>query len=279
MKINEALNKAIEILLSSEIEEIELKAKLILLDVLDIKKEEYILCKNDIMEEEVKLIFFDRISDLKNGKPLEYILGYAHFLGNNYLVNEDVLIPRLETELIVAKAIEVIKNQNIKKVLEIGAGSGIIGIHLALNTDVKVIAVDISEKAVEVAKKNAEILNVDPSKYEVIQSDVYEAIGEKFDLIISNPPYITSDEMLELNKDVLKEPHLALDGGIDGLNIYRRIINDSFKYINGYSSFIILEISPMIVESVIKLLEENNWKNNEIFKDLSGLNRIIISEI
>lgn len=279
MKINECLKDAINILEDANIEEAKLKAKLILLDLLEITKEEYVIKQNELIDENLKSLFLKKINELRDGKPLEYILEYAYFLGNKYLVNEDVLIPRLDSELIVRKAIEVIENNNIKKVLEIGAGSGIIGIHIAKNTDVKVVAVDVSEQAIDVAKKNANILNVDSERYELIHSDIYSSVGEKFDLIISNPPYITTKEMEELRKDVLKEPRIALDGGFDGLNIYRRIIKDAYKYINGYSSFIILEVSPMVANSVIELLEFNNWKNNEVFKDLSGLDRVIISEI
>lgn len=279
MKINEVLRHGEITLIEAEIEEGKLKAKLLLLAVLNITKEEYAVLQNEEIDDDSEIRYKGKIEELKQGRPLEYIIGKAYFLGDEYIVNENVLIPRLETELVVNKALDLIKNHGIKKVLEIGSGSGVIGIHLVKNSDISLVAVDISDKAIETACKNASRLNVDFSRYEVIKSDVYENIGEKFDLIISNPPYVKTSEMETLNKDVLNEPHLALDGGVDGLDLYRKIIENAFNYINGYGSFLILEIGATLAEDVVQILEENNWKSNEVFTDFSGLNRMIISEI
>lgn len=279
MKINETLREAEIKLIESDTEEAKLKAKLLLLHILDITKEEYIVLQNEEIIDEKRLLYLSKIEELKQGKPLEYIIGKAFFLGNEYIVNENVLIPRLDTEILVEKALELIKTNAVKKVLEIGTGSGIIGIHLSLNSDVEVVATDISDKVLEIARENAKRLNVDFNRYELLKSDIYENIGESFDLIISNPPYIKTEELKDLTKDVLAEPSLALDGGVDGLDYYRRIIKDAFKYVNGYGSYLILEIGSSLAEDVIKILEENNWKNIEVFTDLSGLDRMIIAEI
>lgn len=279
MKIREVLKRGEGILIEADIEEAQLKAKLLILHVLEITKEEYIVIADEEMDDELEILFLAKLEELKQGKPLEYIIGKVRFLGNEYIVNESVLIPRLDTELIVNKALDLITNNGMKKVLEIGTGSGAIGIHLVKNSDIQLIATDISEEALDVAALNAERLDVDLNKYELVKSDVYENIGEKFDLIISNPPYIKTDEMETLNKDVLNEPALALDGGKDGLDIYRKIIENAFEHINGYNSYLILEIGSSLADDVIKILEENNWKNNQVYTDLSGLNRMIVSEI
>lgn len=279
MKIKEVLKRGKGILIEADIEEAQLKAKLLILHVLEITKEEYIVVADEEMDDELEIIYLAKLEELKQGKPLEYIIGKVRFLGNEYIVNESVLIPRLDTELIVNKALDLINNNGMKKVLEIGTGSGAIGIHLVKNSDIQLIATDISEEALDVAASNAESLDVDLNRYELVKSDVYENIGEKFDLIISNPPYIKTDEMKTLNKDVLNEPKLALDGGKDGLDLYRKIIKDAFEHINGYNSYLILEIGSSLADDVIKILEENNWKNNQVYTDLSGLNRMIVSEI
>lgn len=279
MKISEVLRKAEIKLMEADIEEAKLKAKLLLLSILNISKEEYIIIQDDEIEDEKEIIFLSKIEELKIGRPLEYIIGKAYFLENEYIVNENVLIPRLDTEVLVNKAIEIIKNNGIKKVLEIGTGSGAIGIHLVKNTDISIIATDISEEALEIAKLNAESLDVDFNRYELVNSDIYEKIGEKFDLIISNPPYIRTDEIKDLNKDVQREPVIALDGGKDGLDFYRQIINGAAKHINGYGSFIILEIGSDLADDIVQILESNEWKDIEIFKDYSGLNRMIVAEI
>lgn len=279
MKINEILRKGEIELIESDIEEAKLKAKLLLFHILNITKEEYVVFQNEEMLDDKRILYLSKIEELKIGKPLEYIIGKAYFLGNEYIVNENVLIPRFDTEILVEKALELIKTNGIKKVLEIGTGSGIIGIHLVKNADINIIATDISEEALKIADKNAKRLNVDFSRYELVKSDVYENIGKSFDLIISNPPYIKTDEIKTLNKDVLNEPYLALDGGKDGLDFYRRIIKDAFKHVNGYGSYLILEIGDTQADDIIKYLKENNWKNNQVFTDLSGKDRIIVSEI
>lgn len=279
MKINEILRKGEIELIESDIEEAKLKAKLLLLHILNITKEEYVVFQNEEMLDEKRILYLSKIEELKIGRPLEYIIGKAYFLGNEYIVNENVLIPRFDTEILVEKALELIKTNGIKKVLEIGTGSGIIGIHLVKNSDINIIATDISEEALKIADKNAKRLNVDFSRYELVKSDVYENIGKSFDLIISNPPYIKRDEIKTLNKDVLNEPYLALDGGKDGLDFYRRIIKDAFKHVNGYGSYLIFEIGDTQADDIIKYLKENNWKNNQVFTDLSGKDRIIVSEI
>ncbi len=278
MKINELLKQGENTLIKSNIEEAKLKAKLLLLDILEISKEEYVLIQNKEIKVDRLQKYNNDIELLKQGKPLEYIIGKAYFLDNEYIVNESVLIPRLDTELIVSKALDLIKKNNFKNILEIGTGSGIIGIHLVKNSNVKVLATDISKEALEIAKINAKNLNVDFNRYELIESNVFENIKGEFDLIISNPPYVKTEEMKTLNKDVLQEPILALDGGEDGLRVYKQIIENAFKYINDRKGFLLLEIGARLADDVFKILEDNNWTKNTVFKDFSGLNRIILSE-
>lgn len=277
MKNNEALKNGELVLLKENIDEARLKAKLLLFHILDISKEKYALIQDEKINKENLSKFYEGIKKISKGEPLEYVIGKAYFLEYEYIVNKSVLIPRLETELLVIKALDLIKNNNIKRVLEIGTGSGIIGIHLVKNSNIELVAVDISEEALQIAKLNAERLKVDFDRYKLIKSDVYENISGEFDLIISNPPYIKTEEIKDLNKDVLNEPITALDGGIDGLEIYSKIIKDSFKYLNN-NGFLIFEIGATLGDGIIKILEENNCTENKVFKDLSGLDRIILSK-
>ena len=196
-----------------------------------------ISCYNDIIDETKWNIILSKYLDEK--RPIQYIIGYAYFYGRKLKVNTDVLIPRPETELLCEYAIDIIKQNNLKSVLDIGTGSGAIAYTIACETKAKVYASDISEKALEVAKENSKDTDIS-----FIQSDVYSNINlginldNKLDMIISNPPYIPSGDFVE---DIVKnnEPHLALYAGEKGLDIYDRIIKDAEKYLseNGWILF------------------------------------------
>lgn len=167
---------------------------------------------------------------LKQGLPVQYIVGNVNFYGLEFKVNKNVLIPRFETELLVSKTIDYIHKYFHQKVnvLDIGTGSGVIAITLKKKIDAKVTAVDISLKALEVAEENAKKNNADIN---FINSDLFANIHDKFDVIISNPPYIAYDEVID-EKVKNNEPHIALYAKDNGLYFYEEILNDAYNYLN-----------------------------------------------
>lgn len=207
-----------------------------------------------------------------NKEPIQYIVGFAYFYNGKFKVNKSVLIPRPETEILCELAKEEIKYYQYKNILDIGTGSGAIAVSI-YEEGLNVTAVDISNEALEIAKENAKANN---ANVKFIQSDLFTNLqGEKFDLILSNPPYIENDTLLD---DVVykHEPHLALFGGVDGLDFYKRIIKDSKKYIND-KGMIIFEIGSTQGNSVSKIaLQEYNNAKVEVLKDYQGLDRIVI---
>ena len=198
-------------------------------------------------------------------------------MGLEFFVNNQTLIPRPETEIITEYVINNFKDKKLD-ILEIGVGSGCISISIAKYlSNVNILGVDINEKAIEVANKNIKYNNVE-NKVNFIKSDLYENVKGKFDIIISNPPYIKSDVIKTLEDDVKKyEPILALDGGNDGLYFYKKIINDADKFLKD-NSYIIFEIGYDQGEDVKTLLEKKQFKEIEIIKDLAGFDRTIIAK-
>ena len=192
----------------------------------------------------------------------------------NFYVDENVLIPQPDTETLVLQAIKRIKqyeNNNIK-VLDLCTGSGAIAISLAKefeNKNVQVYASDISDKALEVAKKNSKKNDV---HINFINSNMFENIDEKFDIIVSNPPYIETETIKKLSKDVQQEPHIALDGGFDGLEFYKIIASEYEKYLNDNGT-LLLEIGYNQKQSVTELFIN---RNVECIKDLAQNDRVII---
>ena len=218
---------------------------------------------------------------MAGGMPLSYALGYQDFYGYKIAVNENVLIPRPETEELCCKAIETIsakKGETPLKVLDMCTGSGAIAIVLKLKTDADVTAADISQSALEVAKANALTLG---AKIKFIQSDMFGKIDVKYDVIVSNPPYIESDEINKLDDSVKKfEPSLALDGGKDGLNFYRILAKDAFSHLND-GGVLLMEIGFNQGESVKNLFLNSTDSNGEqlsveVVKDMSQNDRIVI---
>lgn len=205
-----------------------------------------------------------------NGTPLAYVFGDADFYGYNFKVDTNVLIPRPETEELCLLALKEIKSTD--KVLDMCTGSGVIAITVNLKSNANVTAVDVSEGALNIAKQNAEKLG---AKVEFINSDKFDGVQGKFDIILSNPPYINKNDMLLLQKEVKLEPSLALYGGEDGLDFYRYFATVCHNYLTE-KGIIIMECG-INQASEIKLLFENEQKYStvEIIKDINGIDRFV----
>ena len=277
MNIEEILKKEINNLKQNNIENSTLKAKILLANILNVKKEYLLIHSEEEIKQEDKIKYENCIKELIKGKPLQYITNKQEFMGLDFYVDENVLIPQPDTEILVEKAIEIAETTQKNKILDMCTGSGCIAISLAKKiNNAQIIAVDISNNALNVANKNAINNNVE-NKIKFINSDMFNNIEEKFDIIVSNPPYIETVTINKLEIEVQNEPHLALDGGIDGLKFYKIIANNAFKYLNE-NGYLLLEIGYNQQNSVTQLLQDiGKYKNIETVKDLGGNYRVVIA--
>ncbi len=253
-----------------------LDSELLLAKTLDISREEILLNLNyKISQSDLKK--FNYYLNLRSQyKPIAHILNSKFFWKYKFYVNHEVLIPRPETELIIEKTLNVLPKKSKKNILEIGTGCGCIAISLIKERpDCRIIAIDKSAKAIKVAKKNAEIHQV-KKKINFLNIDVDKYLSNKYDIIISNPPYIKECELLNLDKDVkLYEPKIALSGGFSGLEIFFKIINKCDKLLKN-NGMLILEIGHKQGIDLKKHLKSKGFNQIKIYKDLSGNSRCLV---
>jgi len=279
MKIKEILRNAFEILKNNGIEDYTIIAKELLMYVLNKSNTYLIINQEETISQEICNKYNKLLKEIIEGKPIQYITNNQEFMKINFFVNENVLIPQPDTEILVEKVLEIVQRNYINevKILDLCTGSGAIAISLDKNIENKQIyASDISDSAINIAKNNAKNNN---SNIVFIKSDLFENIQNyKFDIIVSNPPYIKTKDIKNLSKQVQNEPNIALDGGDDGLYFYKTIAKHAANNMNK-SGFLCLEIGFDQAEQVIEILKkEKNYKNIEVIKDLSGNNRCIISQ-
>lgn len=242
-----------------------IESRRILMEVFDVSMTYLILNEEQELNKEKEEEIIDILNRRKHGEPLQYILGHSEFYGLDILLKGKVLIPRPDTEVSVENILKRLKSGD--KFLELGVGSGAVICSVAKNSDAKCYGVDISKDALECTKLNIENLNL--KNVEVKYSDLFENVEGKYDIIYSNPPYIKSKEILNLQVEITDyEPRLALDGGIDGLDFYKKIISEYRDYLNE-GGYLIFEIGHDQGEFFEKL-------GAEIIKDLNGLPRVVI---
>lgn len=225
-------------------------------------------------EDKVPLVAVERYQNLVKRRschiPLQHLTGRQEFMGLEFQVSPEVLIPRQDTELLVEKLLPLVSG---KRVLDLCTGSGCIAVSLSvLGTPLEVTAIDLSEKALLVARKNAEQLQ---AKVDFIQSNLFDHVTKKYDVIVSNPPYIATEVVKTLMPEVREyEPSMALDGGPDGLDFYRQIAIESRKYLNS-GGMVWLEIGYDQRVSVSRLFQEQGFKKVACYQDLCGMDRVI----
>lgn len=280
MTIMDAIKKGMIELKNSNIESPKLKSRLLMQYVLN-QTRQYIIVNdlNQISKEDEER-YFVGISKLRADVPLEHITHQREFMKLNFYINENVLIPRQDTEILVEEVINIAKRIKNPKILDLCTGSGAIAVSLAKYLpESEITATDISNKALEIAKKNAKINEVE-NRITFISSDLFTNIPEeKYDIIVSNPPYIKRNVIETLDEQVRKEPYMALDGGLDGLDFYRKIIKNSYEYLK-YHGFLCLEIGFDQKIDVIELIEnEEKFENTYSKKDLFDNDRIIITQL
>lgn len=249
-------------------------AKLLLAELLHKNALELLNYLDYQVDEKTTKLYKEAVKALEEGKPLQYVIGYVNFYGNQFIVNENVLIPRYETEELVEKTINFSKKFFTKPVdiIDLGTGTGAIGLTLEkkLSTN-SVDLVDISEKALEVTHQNCVKLN---SKANLIHSDMFENVDKKYDIIISNPPYIkTTEEIEEIVKN--NEPSIALYAGEDGLDCYRKILKSIKNHMKD-KCLVAFEIGMTQAENIKRIIAENlEDVKVEVYKDLSERDRMI----
>ena len=275
MRIVDILNNGESMLNNANVVNAFYETRMLLEYTLSKSKEWIMVHINDEVNEESEVLFNSLIKKRTEGFPMQYIIGSCWFMGNEFFVNEDVLIPRADTEVWVEKIIEFARLNKSKNILDLCTGSGCIAVSLKKALDnVEVCAVDISELAIKVAEKNANNNDVNVKFY---KSDLFEGLENmKFDIIVSNPPYIPNKDIEGLDKEVLKEPYIALAGGEDGLDFYRRIARSAGKFLED-RGLLGLEFGYDQSVQVIDILKENGFEILEIVKDYSGNTRAVLS--
>lgn len=274
MKQIELLKLGENVLKKENIQDSHIKASILLQYVLKQTKQELIINSEEIVESSKVNEYNNYLQAIIKGTPIQYITKHQQFMALDFYVDENVLIPQPDTEVLVEEGIKIIKEQNME-VLDLCTGSGAIAVSIAhYCKNSTVTAIDISQEALDVARKNANSNNVN---IKFIESDLFDKLTERsFDIILSNPPYIETDIINILEKDVQAEPHLALDGGKDGLEFYKKILNEAHKHLktNGY---LMLEIGYNQGNAIINL-EHKNLKliTKQPIKDLAGNDRVVI---
>ena len=277
MKINKAIENGYSFLQKYNIQSARLDSEILM--SLAIKKErEYIILNSDKeLKNESFSIFQDLIIKRSKGKPIAYLIGKKNFWKNEFIVSEDILIPRPDTEILIEHTLRIVKRKSSLNLLEIGVGSGCIILSI-LNEkkDFYGTGIDISKKCVEISKINALKLNLS-NRVKFLKSDVDNFFYGKYDLIISNPPYIKKLDLKYLERDVVNfEPKLALDGGLEGLSKIKKVIDRSSSLLKKNGK-LILEIAFDSKDKVKKLLKDKGFYINEIIKDYAKNDRCVIS--
>ena len=280
MTIKELLNQGTIMLKNEGIEGPKNKARAILEHTLKKTREYLIIYDNKEIEAKERDEYIKNIKRLTQGEPLQYITGIQEFMKLKFLVTKDVLIPQPDTEILTEEVINIVSGIENATVLDLCTGSGAIAISIAKYTNnVKIVATDISKKAIEIAKQNAKLNGV-ANNIEFVESNLFDKIKDKkFDVIVSNPPYISTSEIKSLPKDVQCEPFLALDGGKDGLDFYRRIAKEGYKFLNR-QGFLALEIGYNQKEDVKQIInKEKRYVETYCKKDLCQNDRVIVTRI
>ena len=277
MKYQEILNEGSKILKLNDIRSYNLDSEILLSSTLKLNRSQLLLNLDKRIENQEKKIFFNFIERRSKNEPIAYITGYKEFWKSKFKVNKNVLIPRPDTETIIEQVLNELDINSSKKILDIGTGSGCIIISI-LNERKKCfgVGIDISKNAVKLAKYNAKIQHID-NRIKFLNSDIDNFCGDKYDLIISNPPYIKHHEINGLEKDIKNhEPKVALDGGIDGYNKIRLIIEKSSTLIKKRGK-LFLELGINQTRETLKILNLNGFYKTKVIKDLASKNRCIVS--
>lgn len=277
-----------EILRKNYIDDPDIKSKRLLEFVLNQSREDCIINSTIEVSNSQETEYKEKLKEIIQGKPIQYITNNQSFMGLDFYVDESVLIPQPDTEILVLETLKLINIQKQNHILDLCTGSGAIAISIAKcvqkekNDNIKIMASDISEKALKVAQRNVKN-NLVEDVVELVQSDMFSNIDEKFDIIVSNPPYIETSVIETLSKEVKQEPVIALDGGEDGLTFYRIILGQAENYLkeNGYLLFEIGYNQGDKIKELYNSLKEENKCNLEIvtkepIKDLGNNDRVMI---
>jgi release factor glutamine methyltransferase len=278
VNVENALKEAIEILQKNSVASAILDARILIQHVTSLSREDIVFkaLQIDLLENQQKK-YFDLINQRAKKIPLTHLTNNREFFANNFYVDENVLDPRPDSEALVELVIEKFNKFSTLNICEIGCGSGCLIISLLKHFENWLgLAVDISNKALLIAEKNAKINQV-LSRINFKQSDLFKNLhhDQIFDIIISNPPYIPTNEIENLQDEVrLYEPRIALDGGLDGLDFYRKIAEKSQKFLKNNGD-IFLEIGYNQHQDIKNIFENNNFKFIDFKKDLSGIIRVL----
>ncbi|MCL2070156.1 MAG: peptide chain release factor N(5)-glutamine methyltransferase [Treponema sp.] len=265
---------------ASQVDSPALDAALLLAEALHTSREELILKANESISEAAREKFFSLLERRRGGECVAYILGRKEFRGLEFAVSPKVLVPRPDTETLVEAALERINSLTATgdgacgplRILDLCTGSGAAAIALKNERPfLEVSASDISAEALELAAENAAKFKLTVS---LIQSDLFENISGKFDIIVSNPPYIPSGEISTLAPEVRREPRLALDGGTDGLELIRKIISQAPDFLR-CGGALILEAAPEQMPAIRDMLREHSYGGVKVYRDLAGRERVI----
>ena len=275
MKIIDNLKDGSEILKVNNISSYKIDSEILMSKTLNISREEVLLNLEKNIKIEEKEKYFNLINRRKKNEPIAYITNCKSFWRDKFITNKDALIPRPDSEHLVDQTLRLIKKNQAKRILDVGVGSGCLSISiLKERLNCKCDAIDPSKNALKLAKTNANLHQLS-SRIKFYKRDVDNFYRDKYDLIISNPPYIIKHKIKYLGT-IKYEPKIALDGGLDGLEIIRKVISKS-KYLLRFNGKLILEIGCDQKYKVINFLKEKNFFINKIIKDYGNNNRCIVS--